>query len=177
MHDRGDEVRHRRHRDRRIDIIGEPLDPLFVGDRQNATLAGPGFCNIRGSLLEPRIVRRQHHQRHLFVDQGNRPVFHLARRITFRMDVGDLLELEGSLHGQWIERAARQIDRVFGIQQEISGLLDLGLGLQGFGHQVRRRQQILGQLQRPRRVESLPLLSHVQGEASHGDQLAGEGLG
>ena len=34
--------------------------------------------------------------RHFFIDQCQRPMFQLTRRIAFRMDIGDLLELEST---------------------------------------------------------------------------------
>ena len=44
-------------------------------------------------------LRRDHDDRHLLVDQRDRPVLHLAGRIALGVDVGDLLELERALHG------------------------------------------------------------------------------
>ena len=45
---------------------------------------------------------KDHHDRHVLVDQRNRPVLHLTRWVAFGVDVGDLLELQGAFQSNRI---------------------------------------------------------------------------
>src|SRR2546425_8725787 len=50
----------------------------------------------RSTLFPYTTLFRSHHHRHVVIDEGDRPVLHLACGIAFGVDVGDLLELEGA---------------------------------------------------------------------------------
>jgi hypothetical protein len=46
------------------------------------------------------IVRRDGHHRHALVDQRDRSVLHLAGRIAFSVNIGDLFQLQGAFEGE-----------------------------------------------------------------------------
>ena len=48
----------------------------------------------RAALVDLGVARRQHHHRQVLVNQRVRPVLHLARRIAFGVNIGNLLQLE-----------------------------------------------------------------------------------
>ena len=62
--------------------------------------------------MEEIVVRRQHDDRHVLVDEGNGPVLHLAGGIAFGVDVGNLLQLERAFERQRIGAAAAEIEHV-----------------------------------------------------------------
>ena len=66
------------------------------------------FSNTWRALVE----RRDHDHRHGLVDQRDRPVLELARRIAFGVDVGDFLELQRAFERDRIGRAAAEIEHV-----------------------------------------------------------------
>ncbi len=52
------------------------------------------LLNLANHLIVDRVLKRDRQHWHLVVNQGNWTVLHLACRITFSVDVADLLELE-----------------------------------------------------------------------------------
>ena len=50
----------------------------------------------------------------ILVDEGDRPVLHLAGRVALRVDVGDLLQLQRALEGHRVVEAAAEIEEVAG---------------------------------------------------------------
>src|SRR6266851_3218398 len=55
----------------------------------------------------------------IFVDEGVGAVLHFAGGITFGVNVGNFLELEGALEGDGIMNAATQIEKV-GVAKELA---------------------------------------------------------
>ena len=68
---------------------------------QRDDLAAPGlhFRHVRDNLLIDVVRRGDEHHRHLVVDQCDRTMLHLGGRVSLRVNVADLLELERSLKG------------------------------------------------------------------------------
>ena len=56
----------------------------------------------------------------LLVDERDRAVLHLARRVALRMDVGDLLELERALQRQREMQAPAEIEQVLALGERAS---------------------------------------------------------
>ena len=79
---------------------------VVIGDHRAASCLG--LLDVADHLLEDVIVRRNGNDRHPFVNQGDRAVLHLARRVSFGMDVGDFLELERPLERDRIVDAAAE---------------------------------------------------------------------
>ena len=59
-----------------------------------------------------RVVGREHDDRHVLVDQRDRAVLHLARRVALGVDVGDLLELQRPFEGDRVVEAAAEEEEV-----------------------------------------------------------------
>jgi len=57
-------------------------------------------------------VRRQHDNRQRLINQRIRPVLHLARRITLRMDLRNLLQLQRALQRSREVNPPPQIEKV-----------------------------------------------------------------
>ena len=76
-------------------------------------------------LLVDVILDRDRHDRHLLVDQRDRPVLHLARRIALGVDVADLFELERALERHWEIVPAAEVQEVRRIFEQVGDMLDL----------------------------------------------------
>ena len=84
-----------------------------VHDRDDLALARAcTSCMLRQRLLVVRVARDDDHDRHLFVDERDGPVLHLAGRVALRVDVRDLLELERPLERDRVARAAPEEEHV-----------------------------------------------------------------
>ena len=77
-------------------------------DRDDRPAACLGFLHVADHLLEDVIVGRDGHHRHLLVDERDRSVLHLARRIAFGVDVGNLLQLQRALERDRVVDAAAE---------------------------------------------------------------------
>ena len=93
----------------------------FRDDGHDFSFARLDFLNVGERLLVKEltfpargIAGRQHDDREFLVDERIWPMLHLARRITFGVDVGNLLELERAFEGDGEVYAAAQ-------EQEIGG--------------------------------------------------------
>ena len=71
----------------------------FVDHGDHRAAAGFDFFEVRHHLVVHEAVRNDDHAGRMFVDQGDRPVLHFGRRITFGMDVADFLELQRAGRG------------------------------------------------------------------------------
>src|SRR5438552_18228063 len=67
----------------------------FRDHGEHAAAACLHLFHVGHDLLVDRVLRREEHHRHEVIDQRDRAVLHLGRGVTLRVDVGDLLELEG----------------------------------------------------------------------------------
>ena len=79
--------------------------------------------------------------RHLLVDERDRPVLHLAGRIAFGVDVGDLLQLQRALERDRVVDAAAEVQEVGAVVEARRDLLDLRRDLQRLLEQQRQLQQ------------------------------------
>ncbi len=99
---------HRDDRQQRVEEVERPVRDLkrhvghafhdgvvFRGDRQNRTAASLNLAHVAHDLVADVALGSSEDGHHAIADQGQRPVFHLARRAFDRRDVGDLLEFEG----------------------------------------------------------------------------------
>ena len=89
------------------------LGIAFRHDGQHFALARFDFLNVRERLLVEKrafgaggIVGREHDDREILVDERVGPVLHLARGITFGVDVGNFLQLERAFEGDGEMNAA-----------------------------------------------------------------------
>ena len=82
-----------RHCDAEGEPGGKPGDPGGVRDHDDAAAAGHDLLDVAEGLFKEIVVRRQHDDRNVLVNEGDRPMLHLARGIALGVDVGDLLQL------------------------------------------------------------------------------------
>ena len=79
-------------------------------------------------LFERQLVGhllRNHDDWHVLVDERDRAVFHLPRRIALGVDVGDFLQLEGALESNRIHDAAAQKEEISGVEELLGNAMDL----------------------------------------------------
>ena len=81
-------------------------------ERDDRAAARLHLLHVADHLLEHVIVRREGDDRHLLVDERDRPVLHLAGRIALGVDVGDLLQLERALERDRVVDAAAEVQEV-----------------------------------------------------------------
>jgi hypothetical protein len=90
---------------------------LLVGDQDDLAAARRHLLHVGDGLLEQLVMRRDHDDRHVLVDQRDRAVLQLAGRIAFGVDVGDFLELQRAFQRQRIAGAAAEIEHVLGLRE------------------------------------------------------------
>ena len=80
-------------------MIGPALDRrvLLRGDRDDPAVPGPHLGHVAQDLFVGAVARAEKDHRHVLIDESDRAVLHLGGRVALRMNVGDLLELEGTL--------------------------------------------------------------------------------
>ena len=86
--------------------------PLAIGHQDDVAAARRDFLHVGDGLLEYLIERRDHDDRHVLVDQRNRPVLEFAGGIALGVDVGDFLQLQRAFQRQRIAGAAAEIEHV-----------------------------------------------------------------
>ena len=69
-------------------------------------------------------------------------MLHLAGGVTFGMNIGDFLELEGSFKGDRIKIAAPHIEKITGPGKLARQFFDIAIELEGFLDFTRQFQQI-----------------------------------
>ena len=123
------------------------------------------------------IVRREHDHRQVFVDQRVRPMLHFAGRIAFRVNVGNLLQLERAFERDREMNAAPKKKKIVRAEQlacQIFVLLIVGQNrfeLAGYAHQLmhERTRAVLGQ--------TSAYFGEIEGQNGQRRQLAGERFG
>src|SRR6185437_12061327 len=75
-------------------VVDHPLEHRLVLARDADDLAAARFhfLNVRHDFVEHRVVRGDEHHGHLRVDQRDRSMLHLGRRIALGVDVADLFQ-------------------------------------------------------------------------------------
>ena len=73
---------------------------IRLGEEGNQpSFSCPHLFDIGDDLLIDLVLGRKDNDRHLPVDQGDGPMLHLTGRISFRMDIGDLFQLQRPFQG------------------------------------------------------------------------------
>ena len=152
-------------------------DAGLVRNQDDAPAARRGFLQIGGGFFEEPVAGREHDHRHGLVDQRDRAMLHLAGGIALGVDIGKLLELQGSFHGDGEGCPAPQEQDVRGIGQRLGHGADARISSEYFGDLCRQFGQRLDQLGFARRIDLAARPGRRQGEAGEDDELRGEGLG
>src|SRR6185369_9339998 len=90
-------------------------------------VAGLDLPQVRERLVAPGVVRSEHHDRQVLIDQRDRAVLHLPRRITLGVDIGDFLQLQGTFERYRVVQPATQEEKVPRVVKVARQLLDPGL--------------------------------------------------
>ena len=104
-------------------------------------------------------------------------MLHLTRRIAFGVDVGDLLQLQGSFERDWIVDAATEVEKVLRMTIFPGDLRDLLGALHGLGNELRQVHQIVNERPALLFIESTEVSSDVQGQQIKGSELRGKRFG
>ena len=113
-----------------------------------------------------------------FVDEGVGAVLHFAGGVAFGVDVGDFLELEGSLEGDGVVDAAAEEEEVVGGGEGLGELLALVVdGAEDFFDFAGDFGEFGDVVEGFSRGDGGALLGEVEGEDEEGGELGGEGLG
>src|SRR3989449_7945029 len=77
-------------------MLAERVNPrvILVCDDYDPSIPRPDFLDIAEDLLVCLILRGDHDDRHIPVDECDRTVLHLGRRISLGMDIRNFLQLE-----------------------------------------------------------------------------------
>ena len=117
------------------EIIGKRI--AFVGHGNDRRSAGLHFLDIRKQLCVNVGLGCDYDDGTLFVDEGNRAVFHLGGGITFGVNVGNLFEFEGTFESDWKHVLAAEKKAVLHVFVFLRDLEDLVAELNGFGDERR----------------------------------------
>ena len=115
-----------------------------VGARENKQLSAPRphFFQIGAQLFHQSVIRRHGDHRHIIIDQRQRSVLQLTRGVSLSMDIGNLFELEGPLHGNGVINTPAQKERVVFVRKMMRQRLDAGVVLEhrlgSIGHLLKR---------------------------------------
>ena len=159
-------------------MVDQPFERGLVPARDDDRLAVPCayFLDVRDDLVEDRVVRCDEDHRHRLVDQGDRPMLHLRRRVALGVDVADLLELERPLERGREVVAATEVEEILRVLVRLGDLLDLR-------RTIENALDLLGELGErlcdlaPAHHRERALASELEREERERNDLAREGLG
>ena len=112
-----------------------------MGDGDDDAAARSDFLHIGKHFVAHRGFGRDGDHRQVFIDQGDRAVLHLARRIAFGMDIGNFLQLERPFQSDRIVQMAPEIKEVGLAEKLLGGLFDAGRLVQRFADGQRQMRQ------------------------------------
>ena len=150
---------------------------VLVGEHEQLATARLDLLQIGLELAQQRVVGRDRDHRHVLVDKRERAVLQLAGRIGLGMNVGNLLELERTLHGDRIMDAAPEKQRVMAFGESLRPCLDLRLDTQDFFQRLGQVSQRHQQLRLFVRGQALAHLGQRHGQEHQRGKLRGKGLG
>ena len=117
------------------------------------------------------------HHRHIAINQRNRAMLHLRCRITFSVDVANLLQLQSSLQGYRILESAAQIDEIASVRKGTAQVSYLIVQLQHFLHLGRNVPELLCNLLVFAFADGTSLLTDGKCQEDENGNLTGECLG
>ena len=155
--------------------------PAGWGHPNQLGIAGLGLLGIGEHLVEHGAWHRDRHHRHPGIQERNGTMLHLPGRVALGMDVADLLELEGPLHGNRIINAPPKENHILSVGKQVGQLRTaLVVVVDHPAHHLRQAAQLKGQGRQPLRARhpgpSLAPLGKRQGQAIKSQQLAQEGF-
>ncbi len=167
-----------RQRDRRHCVELGSGSSLLIRDEDDTAAARGDFLHVRNGLFEETIVRCNHDDGHVLVDQRDRAVLQLAGSITFGVNIGNFLELQRAFQRQREAGAPAEIKHVLEARQIARQALYLRLDdVEHLAHDARHLDQMLHKFLFLTRLQRAARLAGGNGERSKHRKLAGEGLG
>ena len=162
----------------RDDVVCDFVERVAVFRRDGDDLAAAGldFADVADNLVEERILRGDDHDRHVFVDEGNRAVLHFCSGVAFGVNVADFLELQRTFHGDRVAEVATEVQEVVGLAERLCNFGDAVGELERFGHEVRELQEVLHDVGARFKAESALTAEQEGNHGEHG-HLACECLG
>ena len=151
--------------------------PALVREDVELAAARPDLLQIRLQLLDQGIGGRHRDDRHVAVNQRERPMLELARGIGLGMDIGDFLELERAFHRDRPVDAAAEKQRVLLRRKARGPGSHLRLGRE---HLVHCRGQVAQGVQMAafgRRIEAAAQARDHERKQKQRGELGGERLG
>ena len=95
-----------------LDLHRRLLGRVPFADQDDPAAARRDLLHVGHGLLEHRVAGRDDDDRHVRVDQRDRPVLQLAGRVALGMDVAQLLQLQRALQRERIPCAAAEVEDV-----------------------------------------------------------------
>ena len=159
-------------------VIGKRLHlRISFGDhRHNLAFAGFHFLDVAHYLFVGTVLSSDKNHRHLLVNQGDWSVLHFCCWIPFCMDVGDLLQLQGSFQGHWEIVSSAQIQHVARVLVLSCNFLYESIGLQRLFYLGRDGGKLVKQLNVGAFRKRSPLVAQLQGHHGQYGNLSREGL-
>ena len=121
----------------------------FVSNCHNDAVARFHFLDVVEDFLVSlmrvgriRIVTGEKHDRQVLIDQRIGTVFHFARGIAFRMNIGQLLQFQRPFESDREMNAARQEQKVSLAEKALRNVFDVFHVLENALHLVRQLGQI-----------------------------------
>ncbi len=165
-----------RHNQDRLRLVGQTGRNL-VGHSDYTSATRLDLFHVGCHLVHRIVVRRNHHNRQLFINQSDRPVLHFPGRITFGVDIGDLLQFQRALQGDRVLVAPPEVEKVVNMHQAVRDLLDLGIQLQALLDLAGQADQRIEHGATGLLVEIAAQASEVESKKVEGHQLRGKRLG
>ena len=148
-----------------------------IGEHEQLAAAGAHFLHVRFHFFQQRVVGRDHHYRHVGIDQGQRAVLELASRIRFGVDIGNLLELERALQCDRVMQTATQEQSVLLGREFVRPSRDLRFEVERVLHATGQVAQRFEKFVLFRGIKPTLQLGQRAGQREQRDQLGGESLG
>ena len=162
----------------RDDVVSDFVKRVAIFRRDGDDLASASldFADIADDLVEERILRGDDHDRHVFVDEGNRAVLHFCSGVAFGVNVADFLELQRTFHGDRVAEVATEVQEVVCLAERLCDFGDAVGELERFGHEIRELQEVLHDVGARFKAESALTAEQEGNHGEHG-HLACECLG
>jgi len=158
-------VRHHDH------LVGQlrGLVVAFGHHRDDVPFPRLHFLNVGEGLLVSQaashaqlVARGDDHHGQVLVDQRIGTVLHLTRRVAFRVDVRDFLQLQRALQSDGEVHAPAQEQEIRGAEQFARQFLDARVPGQNCLHLGRDLQQVLHQCAGALRLQRIAQLAEIQ---------------
>lgn len=107
-----------------VHVVAAGKTGIFIRKDVQYTTTGAHLFDVRFQFFQQFVVRCHHDNRHIRVDQRQRTVFQLACRVGFRVDVGDLFQLQRAFQRDRVLIATTQEQSVVLIREIFSQRLN-----------------------------------------------------